>query len=118
MSVLYPAPHAFLQEGDVLVPAPGIGGAKGDGKGGEAEVSGVVACGDGTDLVVWSGRIYELRKGRFERAFPFDVPPKWGGFDATLVPTDSGFFTVAGDSCTRCAVGKNRRSSTCRSSRS
>lgn len=88
------APTPYLQDGPALVPAPGLE----PGAGGSADrLHGVVACGDGRDVVVWGGRMFELRGDRFERFAGFDLEPEHNSASLTTAASGTaGFWTIMG----------------------
>ncbi len=91
---LYPrAQQPFLQEGTKLVPAPGL--APGD-EGDAPQLTSVITCADGRDVLVWGGRMFELVLDRFTRTHGFDLQTTHSNVGLTAVTAGStGFFTIS-----------------------
>lgn len=84
----------YVMDDDQLVPIKGVGL---DGAGGSEDLSGVVACGDGRDLVVWCGRVFERRAEVLVRVLGFDLERNYNNFGLTVATTAGpGFFTISG----------------------
>jgi hypothetical protein len=83
----------YVEDGAKLVPVDGV--EPGD-EGGADDLHGVVACAGGRDLVVWGGRIFELRDDKLQRATGFDLERNFNNFGLTTAPSRTGFFTISG----------------------
>ncbi len=103
---LYPgARQPFLQDEKKLVPAPGL--APGD-EGGASQLTGVVACSDGRDVVVWGGRMFELAGERFVRTHDFDLEITHSAGLTAVTHGTNGFFTISNGRLVEILPGANK----------
>lgn len=87
------APRPFIEANGKLVAAPGI---EEDEQGDAYELNGTVRALDGSDYLVWQGRIFRFDGKAFVRAVDFDLPRGHANFPLTTVPSPAGFFVAAG----------------------